>query len=71
MPRTTVFSTPKSSRGLDQLNSHDRVVVEESARVFPICPDAANNSGHVNENLGPMLLEQSLDRVDAREIEFS
>jgi hypothetical protein len=57
-----------TARGFNQLNAHNRVVVEETARVRAIRADATYDGGQVNQNLWPMLIKQAFYRVDARKI---
>jgi hypothetical protein len=57
-----------ATRGFDELDAHDGVVVEEAAGVGPIGADATYDRGQVNHNLRPMFREETLDGVAAREI---
>ena len=56
------------ARRLNKLNAHDRVVVEEAARVGPIRADATYHRSQVNHDLRPVFREETLDGIDAREI---
>jgi hypothetical protein len=53
---------------LNELDPHDRVVVEEAARLGPISADATYDRSQVNYDLRPMFREETLDGIDAREI---
>jgi hypothetical protein len=55
-------------RGLDELDAHDCVVVEEAARVGTIGADSTHDRGQVNQNLRSMFNEQALNGFNAGEI---
>ena len=49
------------ARGLDQLDAHDRVLVEEPARVLAVGADPADDGREVDDDVGPTVGERPLD----------
>ncbi len=49
------------TRLLDDLDAHDRVVIEERSRIVPVRSDAANPSGEVNDQIRPLVFVHSCD----------
>jgi hypothetical protein len=52
----------------EQLNAHDGIIVEESARVVPIGTDAAHHSCKVKENLRACIGKELLNSAGSRQI---
>jgi hypothetical protein len=46
---------------LHELDSHNRVVVEEATWICPVCADAAYNCSEVNQNLRAIRRQNTLD----------
>ena len=51
------------ARLLHELDAHDRVLVEEPARVLPVRPDPADHGGEVDDQLRPPVGEGAVDAV--------
>ena len=51
------------ARLLHELDAHDRVVVEEAARVLAVGADAADDGGEVDDDVGPAVGEGAVDPV--------
>ena len=69
VPRQTNFATPCAPRLLDQLEAHDRVVVEEAARMHPVRADAADDGRGVDDAVGPRVGEAARDRAGLAQVD--
>jgi hypothetical protein len=56
--------------GLNELDPHDGVVIEETAGVLAVGTDAAHDGSQVDQDLGRVFGEEALDGVDSGEIIF-
>jgi capsular polysaccharide biosynthesis protein len=59
-----------TAAALNQLNTHEGVLVEKPSGVVPIRADAANQSGRVNNQVGMKFAKQLFDIILAREVEI-
>ena len=57
VPIWTNFATPASAGLLHELDAHDRVLVEEAARVLPVGADPADDGGEVDDEVRPAVGE--------------
>ena len=61
VPSATNLPTPGQPRLLDELDAHDRVVVEVAAGVRHVGADAADDRGQVDDHVGPGVREHAHD----------
>ena len=54
--------------GLNHLYAHHQVVVKKLARIFPICTDATNLGGQMNDDMRLCVAIQLLYRFHPRQI---
>src|SRR5947209_12372261 len=53
---------------LDELDAHDRVLVEKTPRVLAVRTDPADHRGEVEHHLGALAAHQRVDRTGVRQI---
>ena len=63
VPTPTNFETARQARLLHELDAHDRVLVEEAARVLAVGADAADDGGQVDDQVRMAVVERPPDAV--------